>query len=275
TSITPITNIPSIGTFIGTNPSSGTTGIGIGTGTTPYSTIPVLGGIDSGGMGPSRSGMNDESHSGLNPNYPVKLKPNHANPNPPSLSFPRRFCGRLRCRRLVPLLPFFRQICSPSPPALCVVRICCCCSTSVLPPSPASAVAATNNSSKKNNAEQLFLLYCGCCSGSGPKATMSVIQKFFIASMFMLAVPVAILYGFNNNLFPGTDNLSPYSVTLVSGFLAVISVNVVIAFYIYLAMREPAENHEPDPKFLAEAKASMKQPTTDAPQSSDSQKKEQ
>ncbi|KAL4316479.1 hypothetical protein AHAS_Ahas15G0289200 [Arachis hypogaea] len=93
TSITPITNIPSIGTFIGTNPSSGTTGIGIGTGTTPYSTIPVLGGIDSGGMGPSRSGMNDESHSGvklvdnylfsflyfllfgeLNPNYPVKLK---------------------------------------------------------------------------------------------------------------------------------------------------------------------------------------------------------
>ncbi|RYR56814.1 hypothetical protein HN51_009075 [Arachis hypogaea] len=109
----------------------------------------------------------------------------------------------------------------------------------------------------------------------GPKATMSVIQKFFIASMFMWAVPVAILYGFNNNLFPGTDNLSPYSVTLVSGFLAVISVNVVIAFYIYLAMREPAEKHEPDPKFLAEAKASMKQPTTDAPQSSDSQKKEQ
>ncbi|RYR73502.1 hypothetical protein Ahy_A02g007871 isoform B [Arachis hypogaea] len=110
---------------------------------------------------------------------------------------------------------------------------------------------------------------------SGPKATMSVIQKFFIASMFMWVVPVAILYGFNNNLFPGADNLSPYSVTLVSGFLAVISVNVVIAFYIYLAMKEPAEKHEPDPKFLAEAKASMKQPTTNAPQSSESQKKEQ
>ncbi|RYR73501.1 hypothetical protein Ahy_A02g007871 isoform A [Arachis hypogaea] len=111
------------------------------------------------------------------------------------------------------------------------------------------------------------------CNSLGPKATMSVIQKFFIASMFMWVVPVAILYGFNNNLFP--DNLSPYSVTLVSGFLAVISVNVVIAFYIYLAMKEPAEKHEPDPKFLAEAKASMKQPTTNAPQSSESQKKEQ
>ncbi|OIT03676.1 hypothetical protein A4A49_57474 [Nicotiana attenuata] len=53
--------------------------------------------------------------------------------------------------------------------------------------------------------------------------------------------------------------MSPHSMTLMSGFVAVISVNVVIAFYICLAMREPSDKHEPDPKFLAEAKASVKQ----------------
>jgi len=38
-------------------------------------------------------------------------------------------------------------------------------------------------------------------------------------------------------------------------------------------MREPADKHEPDPKFLAEAKASIKQSTSDAQQSSQSLKK--
>ncbi|KAG4914469.1 hypothetical protein AAZX31_19G010000 [Glycine max] len=104
---------------------------------------------------------------------------------------------------------------------------------------------------------------------------MGVIQKFFVASLFMWAIPIAILYAFNHNILPGTSNLSPYSMTLVSGFLAVISVNVVIAFYIYLAMREPAaDKHEPDPKFLAEAKASINQSTGDA-QQSQTLKKEQ
>ena len=32
---------------------------------------------------------------------------------------------------------------------------------------------------------------------------VGVIQKFVIASMFMWAAPVAILYGFNHNFFPG------------------------------------------------------------------------
>ncbi|XP_020217356.1 uncharacterized protein LOC109800858 [Cajanus cajan] len=104
---------------------------------------------------------------------------------------------------------------------------------------------------------------------------MRVIQKFFVTSLFMWAIPIAILYAFNNNMLPGATNLSPYSVTLVSGFLAVISVNVVIAFYIYLAMREPADKHEPDPKFLAEAKASINQSTGDAQKSSQPLKKEQ
>ncbi|KAK9078127.1 hypothetical protein SSX86_002184 [Deinandra increscens subsp. villosa] len=85
-----------------------------------------------------------------------------------------------------------------------------------------------------------------------------VIEKFFIASMLMWAVPVVILFAFNNNLLPGSADMSPYWLTLVSGFLAVISVNIVIAFYIYLAMKEPSVKHEPDPKFVSEAEASVK-----------------
>uniref|UniRef100_A0A5B7BQN3 Vacuolar ATPase assembly integral membrane protein VMA21 homolog n=1 Tax=Davidia involucrata TaxID=16924 RepID=A0A5B7BQN3_DAVIN len=85
-----------------------------------------------------------------------------------------------------------------------------------------------------------------------------VIKKFFIASMFMWITPIAILYGFNNNLLPGLTHLSPYSMTLLSGFLAVLSVNMVIALYICMAMKEPSDKHEPDPAFLAEAKASVR-----------------
>ncbi|KAL2538831.1 Vacuolar ATPase assembly integral membrane protein VMA21-like domain [Forsythia ovata] len=89
---------------------------------------------------------------------------------------------------------------------------------------------------------------------------LGVVNKFFIASMLMWTVPLAILYVFNHNLIPGSTELSPYSVTLLSGFLAVISVNVVIAFYICMAMKEPSDKHEPDPKFVADAKASITQP---------------
>lgn len=32
---------------------------------------------------------------------------------------------------------------------------------------------------------------------------MSVVQKFFIASLFMWAIPIAILYAFNHDLLPG------------------------------------------------------------------------
>ncbi|KAK3002686.1 hypothetical protein RJ639_019975 [Escallonia herrerae] len=92
-----------------------------------------------------------------------------------------------------------------------------------------------------------------------PLTMAGVIKMFFAASMFMWIAPISILYGFNHNLFPGSMHLSSYSVTLLSGFLAVLSVNVVIALYIFMAMREPSDKHEPDPKFLAEAKASVKQ----------------
>ncbi|KVI07730.1 Vacuolar ATPase assembly integral membrane protein VMA21-like domain-containing protein [Cynara cardunculus var. scolymus] len=103
-----------------------------------------------------------------------------------------------------------------------------------------------------------------------------VIEKFFITSMLMWAVPIAILYAFNNNLFPGIADMSPYSLTLLSGFLAVVSVNVVIAFYIYLAMREPSEKHEPDPKFVSEAEASVKHLVpNETPESSSARKKEE
>ncbi|KAK4754607.1 hypothetical protein SAY87_002711 [Trapa incisa] len=96
-------------------------------------------------------------------------------------------------------------------------------------------------------------------------AMSGVVSKFFIASLFMWMAPVAILYGFNNNLFPGLSDLSPYSLTLLSGLLAVLSINVVIGIYIYLAMKEPSEKHEPDPKFLAEAQANTLDDTTEHP----------
>ncbi|XVF38545.1 hypothetical protein REPUB_Repub20aG0111100 [Reevesia pubescens] len=72
----------------------------------------------------------------------------------------------------------------------------------------------------------------------------------------------------------GSTNLSPHAMTLLSGFVAVLSVNVVIAFYIYMAMKEPSDKHEPDPKFLADAKASVSQSTGEARTSSQSQKKQ-
>ncbi|KAF2299495.1 hypothetical protein GH714_032248 [Hevea brasiliensis] len=87
-----------------------------------------------------------------------------------------------------------------------------------------------------------------------------VIKKFFIASMFMWMAPI-IMYGFNHDLIPGVSHLSPHSLTLLSGFVAVISVNIVIAFYIYMAMKEPSDKHEPDAKFVSEAKASVSQLT--------------
>ncbi|KAH6789043.1 Vacuolar ATPase assembly integral membrane protein VMA21-like domain-containing protein [Perilla frutescens var. frutescens] len=104
---------------------------------------------------------------------------------------------------------------------------------------------------------------------------MGVVSKFIIASILMWTVPIAVLYGFNHNLFPGSAHLSGESMTLWSGIIAVISVNVVIVFYIIAAMREPSDKHEPDPRFLAEAKASIKQSRpTEADSSSDRTKEE-
>ncbi|RWR77551.1 VMA21-like domain-containing protein [Cinnamomum micranthum f. kanehirae] len=89
---------------------------------------------------------------------------------------------------------------------------------------------------------------------------VGVIRRFFLASIFMWMAPIAILYGFNHQIFPGSNQLSSYSQTLLSGFLAVVSVNLVIAVYIIMAMKEPSDNeHKPDPAFLAEAKSSINQ----------------
>ncbi|XP_047067266.1 uncharacterized protein LOC124675244 [Lolium rigidum] len=91
----------------------------------------------------------------------------------------------------------------------------------------------------------------------------TVITKFAVTSMLMWMVPVAIVYGFNHQIFPGVGQLSPSAQTLASGFLAVISVNLVIGFYIYMAMKEtPHQEPQPDPTFLANAKASINQPTS-------------
>ncbi|KAK8952594.1 hypothetical protein KSP39_PZI004725 [Platanthera zijinensis] len=88
-----------------------------------------------------------------------------------------------------------------------------------------------------------------------------VMQKFLCASMVMWIAPVIILYVFHHRIFPGSTKLSSSSMTLVSGFLAVISVNLVIILYIILAMKEPTNpEHHPDPSFLAAATASINQP---------------
>lgn len=75
-------------------------------------------------------------------------------------------------------------------------------------------------------------------------------------------------------VYSGLAHLSPYGMTLLSGLLAVLSVNIVIAFYIYLAIKEPSDKHQPDPVFLAKAKASVSQPTGEAEISSVVSKKE-
>ncbi|PKA66392.1 hypothetical protein AXF42_Ash007089 [Apostasia shenzhenica] len=88
-----------------------------------------------------------------------------------------------------------------------------------------------------------------------------VALKFLFASIVMWVAPILILHGFNHHLFPGASGLSSSTMTLVSGFLAVISVNLVIALYIIMAMWEPRDpQHQPDPTFLAAAKASISQP---------------
>ncbi|XP_039145865.1 uncharacterized protein LOC120283290 [Dioscorea cayenensis subsp. rotundata] len=89
-----------------------------------------------------------------------------------------------------------------------------------------------------------------------------VVQKFFLTSIIMWMVPIAIIYGFNHHIFPGSSQLSSSSQTLISGFLAVISVNFVIALYIIMAMKEPTNQEpQPDPTFLAEARRSITQPS--------------
>ncbi|KAH0886588.1 hypothetical protein HID58_062684, partial [Brassica napus] len=109
-----------------------------------------------------------------------------------------------------------------------------------------------------------------------------VMQKFLVASMFMWILPVAILYGFNNDLLPGKEEegpssttLSPHSLTLLSGFLAVVSVNVVIVFYICLALKEPTDKHKPDASFVADAKDSVKKLTSGVPSTDPALKKQE
>ncbi|CAN6167954.1 unnamed protein product [Urochloa humidicola] len=90
-----------------------------------------------------------------------------------------------------------------------------------------------------------------------------VTAKFAVTSMVMWMAPVAIMYGFYYKVFPGVSQMSSSPQTLASGFLAVISVNLVIGFYISMAMKEtPHQDAHPDPTFLANAKASINQPTS-------------
>ncbi|CAN6175283.1 unnamed protein product [Urochloa humidicola] len=87
-----------------------------------------------------------------------------------------------------------------------------------------------------------------------------VTAKFAVTSMVMWMAPVAIMYGFYYKVFPGVSQMSSSAQALAGGFLAVISVNLVIGFYISMAMKEtPHQDAQPDPTFLANAKASINQ----------------
>ncbi|WVZ90657.1 hypothetical protein U9M48_036939 [Paspalum notatum var. saurae] len=102
-----------------------------------------------------------------------------------------------------------------------------------------------------------------------------VITKFAVTSMAMWMAPVAIVYGFYYNVFPGVSQMSSSAQTLASGFLAVISVNLVIGFYICMVMKETPHHQEPqpDPTFLANAKASISQPASSRASDDDSKVK--
>lgn len=97
------------------------------------------------------------------------------------------------------------------------------------------------------------------------KCTINFRVGFLAYVVACLLVPITIIIviiALKNYLRgTGSTQLSSYSATLLSGFIAVISVNIVIAFYIFMAMKEPSDKHEPDPAFLAAAKASVSQST--------------
>lgn len=77
-------------------------------------------------------------------------------------------------------------------------------------------------------------------------------------------IHLAIQITLFNILTTGASQLSAENKTLISGFIAVISVNLVIGFYICMAMKESTTSNapQPDPRFLAEAKASINQSET-------------
>ncbi|MCO5572505.1 hypothetical protein L7F22_026260 [Adiantum nelumboides] len=89
--------------------------------------------------------------------------------------------------------------------------------------------------------------------------TTQVMKRFVGASLAMWGFPLLILHLFNNVVKSGMTALSPRWHTICSGCLAVLSVNVVIAIYIIMAMREPrlvVEPH-PDPTFVSRARESL------------------
>eukprot|EP00897_Mesotaenium_endlicherianum_P001753 jgi/Mesen1/1605/ME000134S00726 len=90
-------------------------------------------------------------------------------------------------------------------------------------------------------------------------ALSDVISRFAMTSALMWIVPIAILYAFNNNLLPVIKSLSPEYQTLWGGLFAVAGVNVVIAIYIILALRDPpsAPEPQPDPVWAAKARAEL------------------
>lgn len=90
-------------------------------------------------------------------------------------------------------------------------------------------------------------------------AVVAVLQRFILTSVVMWMAPLVVLWAFNSNILPSISDVTPQTRTLLSGILAVVSVNAVIAVYVWMALRDPPTSAEPnpDPAFAAAAKASM------------------
>ncbi|GAQ90564.1 hypothetical protein KFL_006560090 [Klebsormidium nitens] len=95
-------------------------------------------------------------------------------------------------------------------------------------------------------------------------AAANTISKFAITSLLMWVFPLLIIHAFYNNTFNVWElsiirSLSPEHRTILMGLLAVLSVNLVIAIYIYLALKEPrtAAEPQPDPAFAEGARKSV------------------
>ncbi|KAG6390281.1 hypothetical protein SASPL_148013 [Salvia splendens] len=83
--------------------------------------------------------------------------------------------------------------------------------------------------------------------------------SYLLAAKSAGSTHISIIFLHYMDEFTSSTELPSESVTLWSGILAVFFLNVVIAFYIYMALKEPSSKPEPDLKFVAEAEASMKQ----------------
>lgn len=94
----------------------------------------------------------------------------------------------------------------------------------------------------------------------------AVISRFTVTSAFMWALPLLVLLAFNQKQFTDLIGIPEEHTTLFSGLTAVLAVNVVMAVYIVMALRDAptASQPQPDPAFVAAAQRSIEPTAGDA-----------